>query len=189
MDIEEGMLSWTDSMQWSLNRINNSQLTVLNSNSVTQYGQKFKVCKFYNEGSCTNENHHGIYKHYCAYCHKQGRSLMHHECRCVSRSSGCSQEQKAATRKKDLGQTSDPDLITSTSYDFQQPVNRLNVEHVDINLRQQFEINNSDHLYEYITNSFNDEYDICKINDTDSKYELCFGDGVELNSAHYDKPV
>ena len=98
-DIEEGRLSWTDSMQWSLNRIGNSQLAVLNSNSVTQNGQKFKVCKFYNEGSCTNENHHGIYKHYCTYCHKQGRSLMHPECRCASRSSGHSQEHKVATSK------------------------------------------------------------------------------------------
>ena len=98
-DIEEGRLSWTDSMQWSLNRIGNSQLAVLNSNSVTQNGQKFKVCKFYNEGSCTNENHHGIYKHYCAYCHKQGRSLMHPECRCASRILGRSQEHKAATTK------------------------------------------------------------------------------------------
>ena len=33
-NIEEGRLTWTVSMQWSLNRINNSLLTVLNSKSV-----------------------------------------------------------------------------------------------------------------------------------------------------------
>ena len=52
-----------------------------------------------------------------------------------------------------------------------------------MNLRQQFETSNSDHLYEHIKNLFEDRYDICKINDKDSKYELCFGGGVELNNA------
>ena len=74
-------------------------------------------------------------------------------------------------------------MITSTSYDFQQPVNRRNVEQVNISLGQQIEINNSVHLYEHMTNLFNDEYYICKINDTDFKYELCFGSGIELNNA------
>ena len=41
-DIEEGRLAWTDSMQWSLNRINNSQLAVLNSHSFVSGGQKLR---------------------------------------------------------------------------------------------------------------------------------------------------
>ena len=86
-DVEEGRLNWADSLQWSLNRISNSQLAVLNSNCARHNGQKSKICKFYNEGNCSNENHHGIYKHYCMNCYKQGQSLMHPEIRCSSRNS------------------------------------------------------------------------------------------------------
>ena len=39
-DVEEGRLNWADSLQWSLNRISNSQLAVLNSNSAGHNGQK-----------------------------------------------------------------------------------------------------------------------------------------------------
>ena len=86
-DIEEGRLAWTDSMQWSLNRISNSQLAVLNSHNVASGGQKIKICKFFNEENCTNEGHHGVYKHFCVFCHRQGRSLMNPEFRCSSHSS------------------------------------------------------------------------------------------------------
>ena len=95
-DVEEGRLNWADSLQWSLNRISNSQLAVLNSNSAGHNGQKSKICKFYNEGNCSNENHHGIYKHYCMNCYKQGRSLMHPEIRCSSRNSNRNQDQGSA---------------------------------------------------------------------------------------------
>ena len=37
-DVEERRLNWADSLQWSLNRISNSQLAVLNSNSVGHSG-------------------------------------------------------------------------------------------------------------------------------------------------------
>ena len=97
-DIEEGRLAWTDSKQWSLNRISNSQLAVLNSNSVVAGGQKVKICKFFNEGSCTNEGHRGIYKHFCAFCHRQGCSLVHPEFRCTSRSLTRTQDQKPAAK-------------------------------------------------------------------------------------------
>ena len=98
MDKEEGRLAWTDSMQWSLNRISNSQLAVLNSNNDVTGGQKVKICKFFNEGSCTNEGHHGIYKHFCAFRHRQGRSLVHPELRCTSHSLTRSQEQKPVAK-------------------------------------------------------------------------------------------
>ena len=179
MDIEEGRISWNDSMQWSLNRIGNSQLAVLNSNSVSQNGQKFKVCKFYNEGSCANENHHGIYKHYYAYCHKQGRSLMHPECRCRSRTSGRSQDHKAATSKEDPGQTPDPPLTEANSYDFQQPVNTENFEHINLNSKIQISENSNDHAHVYNHGSFHKKYDICRVNNRDYKHEYCCGGGVK----------
>ena len=91
-DIEEGRLQWSDSLQWSLNRISSSQLAVLNSTSVNPSGQKSKICRFYNEGNCNNESHHGVYKHFCNTCYKQGRSLMHPELKCSSRGPGRTQE-------------------------------------------------------------------------------------------------
>ena len=98
-DIEEGRLGWADSTQWALNRISNSQLAVLNSHTVNAGGQRTKICRFYNEGNCNHEGHHGMYKHFCAYCQKLGRSLMHPELRCMSRTSGRTQEQKQNTTK------------------------------------------------------------------------------------------
>ena len=98
-DIEDDRLDWTDSMQWLLNRISNSQLVVLNYHSVVPGGQKIKICKFFNPGISTNEGHHGIYKHFCAVCHRQGRSLMHPELRGSSHSSNRIQEQKPAAAK------------------------------------------------------------------------------------------
>ena len=97
-DIEEGRLAWNDSMQWSLNRISNSQLAMHNSNTAATGGQKVKICKFFNEGSCTNEGHHGIYKHFCMFCHRQGRSLVHPEMRCTARSSTRTQDQKTSAK-------------------------------------------------------------------------------------------
>ena len=97
-EIEEGRLLWSDSMQWSLNRISNSQLAVLNSNSVVPSGQKIRICRFYNEGSCNNDTHHGAYRHFCSICYKQGRSLTHPEFKCSSRTSGRTQEQRVHTK-------------------------------------------------------------------------------------------
>ena len=98
-EIEEGRLLWSDSMQWSLNRISNSQLAVLNSSSVVPSGQKIRICRFYNEGSCNNDTHHVAYRHFCSICCKQGRSLTYPEFRCSSRSSGRTQEQRVNNTK------------------------------------------------------------------------------------------
>ena len=43
-DIEEGRLRWADSMQWSLNRISNSQLTMHNTQFVATSGSKIRSC-------------------------------------------------------------------------------------------------------------------------------------------------
>ena len=86
-------------MQWAPNRISNSQLAVLNSHTITSGGQNTKICKFYNEGNCTNEGHHGIYRHFCANCHKQGCSMMHPELRNMFCGSGRVQDQKRNAAK------------------------------------------------------------------------------------------
>ena len=74
-DIEEGRLSWADSMQWSLNRISNSQLAMHNTQSDNSSAPKIRICRYFNEGTCSSEGHHGTYKHFCNFCYKQGRSL------------------------------------------------------------------------------------------------------------------
>ena len=71
-DIEEGRLGWADAMQWSFNRISNSQLAMHNTQSVAASGSKVRICRYFNEGTCTSEGHHGTYKHFCAFCYKQG---------------------------------------------------------------------------------------------------------------------
>ena len=98
-EIEEGRLGWADSTQWALNRIRNSQLAVLNSHTINSGGQRTKICRFYNEGNCNNEGHHGMYRHFCAHCHKKGHSLMHPGLRCISRNSARVQDQKQNTTK------------------------------------------------------------------------------------------
>ena len=98
-DVEEGRLSWGDSMQWSLNRISNSQLAMHNTQSVAGSGPKVRICRYFNEGTCTSETHHGTYKHFCSHCYKQGRSLVHPEMKCFHRSATSSQEQKSTSGK------------------------------------------------------------------------------------------
>ena len=93
-DIEEGRLSWADSMQWSLNRISNSQLAMHNTPSVNPSGSKTRICRYFNEGSCSSEGHHGTYKYFCNFCYKQGRSLGHPEIRCSHRNARNTQDPK-----------------------------------------------------------------------------------------------
>ena len=98
-EIEEGRLGLADSTQWSLNRISNSQLAVMISHNASSMSQKTRICKFFNEGTCTSEGHHGSYKHFCANCYKQGRSLAHPETRCFSRTTTRAQDQSTPTSK------------------------------------------------------------------------------------------
>ena len=98
-EIEERQLGWADSTQWSLNRISSSQLAVMNSQNASSVSQKIRICKFFNESTCSSEGHHGSYKHFCANCYKQGRSLVHPEIRRFSRSTTRAQEQQMPVSK------------------------------------------------------------------------------------------
>ena len=77
--VEEGSLDWSQTTQWSLNRLSASQLAMTTINPTTH--QK-KPCKFYNEGSCSHEGNHGSYTHICNFCNRQGRVLSHPEAKC-----------------------------------------------------------------------------------------------------------
>ena len=69
-EVEERRLQWHDTMQWALNHVSSSQIAVMYSQNVTSMVQKSRICKFYNEGSCSNEGNHGIYRHVCSLCSK-----------------------------------------------------------------------------------------------------------------------
>ena len=43
--LEEGRLQWSDQTQWSLNRINSSQIAVLNEQAVSNVSNKSRLCK------------------------------------------------------------------------------------------------------------------------------------------------
>ena len=77
-ELEEGNLSWGDSTQWALNRLSASQVSMINSQSVSQK----KFCKYFNKGSCSHDSHHGLYKHNCSFCGRQGRTANHSENKC-----------------------------------------------------------------------------------------------------------
>ena len=83
-DVEEGHLTWADNTQWSLNRLSNSESTMVNVQAVSQK----KVCKYYNEGHCSHEGNHGQSKHVCAYCSRQGRNSVHPENKCNFKTEG-----------------------------------------------------------------------------------------------------
>ena len=79
-ELEEGNLAWGDSTQWALNRLSASQVSMLGSHSASLSQKKF--CKYFSEGSCTHEGHHGLYKHNCSFCGRQGRTTNHPESKC-----------------------------------------------------------------------------------------------------------
>ena len=61
-DMEQGFLTWDDQMQWSLNRLSASQIAMANANIVTTQGTHRKVCKYFNEGTCSFDGNHGNFK-------------------------------------------------------------------------------------------------------------------------------
>ena len=88
-DIEEGRLAWTDSMQWSVNRLQgcaaavasaqavSSQVHDLTSKPPARPARPFKrdnsnirICKYFNSTGCSEQDHHEPYKHWCALCFK-----------------------------------------------------------------------------------------------------------------------
>ena len=86
--VEQGTLSWQDTTQWALNMISSSQIAMANATTISFQQQNKKVCKFYNEGLCSNEGSHGNYKHVCSHCIKSGRNLGHPESKCVNKHRG-----------------------------------------------------------------------------------------------------
>ena len=77
-ELEEGNLSWADSTQWALNRLSASQVSLVNSQLVSQK----RMCHYYNEGSWSHDGHHGLYRHNCSFCSKQGRTSNYPESKC-----------------------------------------------------------------------------------------------------------
>ena len=98
-ELEEGSLTWADATQWALNRLSASQIAMANSNITSatphnNYTQQKKVCKYFNEGSCSYDNNHGIYRHICVFCARQGRNLNHPESKCNFKNRSDRSEQK-----------------------------------------------------------------------------------------------
>ena len=84
-EVEEGLLTWRDAIQWALNRLSASQIAMANANLMVSSGseqfQHKKLCKYFNEGSCTHKSNHGNYRHNY-YCSCQGRQAAHPEVKC-----------------------------------------------------------------------------------------------------------
>ena len=47
-----------------------------------------KVCRYYNEGSCNHDGHHGQFRHSCSFCAKHGRYVSHPEVKCFAKNKG-----------------------------------------------------------------------------------------------------
>ena len=84
-EVEEGHLSWADATQWAINRLSSSQIAMAHTQVSNQPSTGRRPCKFFNEGSCTHENHHGSYSHFCTYCSKQGKNFPHPESKCTAK--------------------------------------------------------------------------------------------------------
>ena len=78
-EVEEG--NWADATQWAINRLSSSQIALAHTQVLNQSSAGRRPCKFFSEGSCTHESHHGSYSHFCTHCSKQGKSLPHPESR------------------------------------------------------------------------------------------------------------
>ena len=92
--VEEGHLSWTDSTQWAINRLSASQVALADTQTTTQSAPPRRPCRYFNEGSCSHEGHHGNYSHVCSYCMKQGRSSNHPEARCNTKQRQAGRQQQ-----------------------------------------------------------------------------------------------
>ena len=98
-ELKEGSLTWADATQWALNRLSASQIAMANSHitSATSHKNQLpqkKICKYFNEGSCSHDNNHGTYRHICVLCERHGRNLGHPELKCNFKGKTDSLEQK-----------------------------------------------------------------------------------------------
>ena len=83
-EVEDGHLGWNDATQWSLNHLSASQISMLNQQTAPQR----KVCRYYNEGSCSHDGPHGQFRHNCSFCAKHGRYVSHPEVKCFAKNKG-----------------------------------------------------------------------------------------------------
>ena len=81
-EVEDGLLTWGDSTQWAINRLSASQAAMAQPQLSAASSSTKRPCKYFNEASCSHENHHGSYSHICAYCYKQGKQFTHPEHKC-----------------------------------------------------------------------------------------------------------
>ena len=86
--IEEGDLTWPNATQWAINRLSASQVALAHS----QTSGTRKTCKYYNEGSCSHDTHHGSSGHFCSFCSRQGKNLTHPESKCNTKQGGRQQQ-------------------------------------------------------------------------------------------------
>ena len=95
-EVEEGNLSWADRTQWAINRLSSSQIALAHTQAPSQPVSSRRPCKFFNEGSCSHENHHGNYSHFCTHCMKQGKNLPHSESKCNAKHKQGSRQPQAS---------------------------------------------------------------------------------------------
>ena len=87
-EIEQSTLNWKNNMQWSLNGLSSSQIAMANASTVNSQQNIRKTCRYFNEGSCTDDSSHGQYKHICSFCSMVGKQLPHSESKCLSKQRG-----------------------------------------------------------------------------------------------------
>ena len=92
--VEEGHLSWADSTQWAINGLSASQVALAHTQTTAQPTPPRRPCKYFNEGSCSHEGHHGNYAHFCSHCSKQGKNLNHPETRCNAKQRQAGRQQQ-----------------------------------------------------------------------------------------------
>ena len=82
-DIEEGMLEWGDTIQWSINRLGASRSAYSGSNIQPVHPRTrrspepgSRICTHFIEGRCRRLADHGIYRHPCISCSRMSRLDM-----------------------------------------------------------------------------------------------------------------
>ena len=80
--IEEGDLTWPNATQWAINRLSASQIALAHTQPQGPPTSGKRMCRYFNEGTCSHEGHHGNYSHFYSFCSKQGKSLAHPEAKC-----------------------------------------------------------------------------------------------------------
>ena len=76
-EVEQGSLQWADATRWAINRLSTSQIAMANASQVSSQStaQTKKACRFYNEGVCSHEGNHGLFKHICAFVPGKGEVM------------------------------------------------------------------------------------------------------------------